>query len=64
MPSRESACGGTGGELWEKSGLAKGNVGDTYTWGPVDIPSDHGKVIQVSAGASCINRASKVVTWK
>ncbi|CAL8462036.1 g1567 [Coccomyxa elongata] len=42
----------SGGELWEKSGLAKGDASDTYTWGAVDIPSDHGKVIQVSAGDS------------
>ena len=39
------------GELWEKSGFAKGRPGDSYTWGRADVSCGHGKIVQVSAGA-------------
>lgn len=39
------------GELWEKSGFAKGRPGDSYTWGRADVSCGHGKIVQISAGA-------------
>ena len=39
------------GELWEKSGFAKGRPGDSYTWGRADVSCGHGRIVQVSAGA-------------
>lgn len=42
----------TGGELWEKSGLASGEPGDAYTPGAVALPPAAAKVVQVSAGDS------------
>jgi regulator of chromosome condensation len=43
----------TTGELWEKSSLSTGSPGDAYTPGsPVDIPTTHGAIVQLSAGDS------------
>jgi hypothetical protein len=39
-----------GGELWEKSPLSTGQVTETEAWGKVNLPTTHGRVVQVSAG--------------
>ena len=38
------------GELWENAVHAQGAPTDSYRWGRVNVPTSHGKVIQVSAG--------------
>ena len=34
-------------KIWESAGVP---LTDAYTWGKVDVPSLHGRVVQVAAG--------------
>ena len=40
----------TEGAPWENSPMATGNATDSYRWAKVEVPTDHGKIVQVSAG--------------
>ena len=37
-------------EIWKSASAAEG-LGDAYTWGKVDIPKEHGVIVEVDAGA-------------
>lgn len=43
-------CCCTEGAPWENSPQATGNATDSYQWAKVEMPTEHGKSIQVSAG--------------
>ena len=43
-------CCCTEGAPWENSPQATGNATDSYQWDKVEMPTEHGKIIQVSAG--------------
>ena len=52
VPSKAECglCCATEGAPWETSSQATGSTTDSYQWARVEMPAEHGKVIQVSAG--------------
>ena len=55
VPSKAECglCCATEGAPWENSSQATGSTTDSYQWAKVEMPAEHGKVIQVSAGQLC-----------
>ena len=43
-------CVYTEGAPWENSSVATGNTTESYRWAKVELPTEKGKVVQVSAG--------------
>lgn len=43
-------CVHTEGAPWENSSMATGNTMESYRWAKVELPTEKGKIVQVSAG--------------
>ena len=44
----------TAGGPWAESPVATGNTKDTDRWVKVEVPTDDGKIVQVSAGEKSV----------